>query len=152
MALSDEVTSRIPSQILIELTNPRDNAATTVDAAKLTAACDAIEDRFAVYAQASYDSTDGSHVEACVLGVLAQLRAWGGGFSDASMKGLTEFREECERIRGVGARATITPTTDSERTPSDENPTGGVLRPWADRDTFRGIRPRQPGADWDDDT
>jgi hypothetical protein len=151
MALIDEVTARIPSQVLIELTNPRDNSASSVETTILGKACDAVEAKFEVYAQESYDGDVTAIVEACVMGVVYQLRQWGSGISEVAEKGMTAFREECERIRGVRARAAITPTTDSKRTPSDENPTGGTLRPWADRDTFRGIRPRQPGADYDDD-
>ncbi len=152
MALVDDVKLRVPGQTLIEVTNPRGGASpTAIDETKLSQACSSIEARFGIYAQETYSSSVAIHVELCVEGAVSLLRKWGGNTYAASKAWWGEFREECERVAASRARGRIEPSTDSETTPTEENPTGIALRPWADDSAFRGLVPRRPGGGDDSD-
>lgn len=151
MTLATEVQARIPSAVLVSLTNPRSPDATTVNATTLAQACSSIEAWFGTYAQETYDGTVPIHLEAAVKGVIGLLRDWGAGYYEGSKTFWTDFREECERIAKTRARARITPTTSSELTPSEENETGAEMRPWSDDSGYRTLLPRRIGTDADED-
>lgn len=152
MALSDDVQDRIPSQLLKELTNPRDPDATTIDSTLLAKAATDVQARFETYAEEEYDSSVTIHVSIAVEGVVGLLRRWGAGKYGAAKEFWADFREECERMAMTRTRARITPTSSSELTPSDENPDGGTKRPWADDQHFTPLHTRHTGAvDLDED-
>lgn len=143
MALSDDVQDRIPEQILIEHTNPRDPSATSIDTTLLTQATTSVQYRFQMYAQETYSSGNEYHVELAVHGTLALLRLWGAG-DWSSTKDLWEwFRGECEAYKVIGPRARIVPSTNSPLTPSNEDWPAVTIRPWSDPLQFYDIIPRR---------
>jgi hypothetical protein len=143
MTLADDVILRVPDQVLIEHTNPRASNATAVETTKLAQATTSVLFRFQMYAQETYDSTNGYHVELAVHGVLGLLRIWGSG-DWSSTKDLWEwFKGECEAYKVIGPRARITPTTNSPLKPTNEEWPSEVIRPWSDPAQFYDIIPRR---------
>lgn len=151
MTLATEVQARVPAAVLVSLTNPRDADATTVNATTLAQACSSIEAWFGAYAQETYDGTVAIHLECAIKGVIGLLREWGGGHYEGSKSFWADFKAECETVRATRSRARVTPTTTSELTPSDENPTGAEMRPWSDDSAYRRIVPTRIGSDADED-
>lgn len=142
MALADDVALHIPAATLVQLTNPRDgHAPTSVGTAKLTRACSRVTYWFAIYAGAEYDSSQPIHVDIAVDGVVALLRKWGGSSKGWAQTTWDQFKEACAELAEVSTRARPEPATNSELTPSDENPSGTTVRPWSDPSRFRGILP-----------
>jgi len=147
MALVDEVTARVPSQVLIELTNPRDSDETAADATKLAQAATSVQTRFAIYAEEAYSSSNDYHVELCVHGVVGLLQMWGSASWSSAKKFWEWFREECERYKAIGPRARIVPTTNSPYTPSNEEwDATEPIRPWSDDREFYDILSRRGGV------
>lgn len=147
MALSDDVQSRVPPQLLIELTNPRDDTATSIGSTLLTQAATSVTYRFQMYAQETYSSTNNYHVELAVHGVVGLLRLWGSGSWGQSREFWEWFKTECEAYRDIGPRARITPTTNSPLTPSNEEwDSSDTIRPWSDDREFYDITPRRGGV------
>jgi hypothetical protein len=143
MTLQADVILRIPDQVLQEVTNPRDPSATAVDTTLLAQACTSVLYRFQMYAQETYSSSNGYHVELAVHGVLGLLRIWGAG-DWSSTKDLWEwFRGECAAYRAIGPRARIVPATNSPLTPSNEEWPAATIRPWSDDQQFYDIIPRR---------
>lgn len=147
MALSDDVIARVPSGMLVALTNPRGGAApTSNDSGWLERACTSIQTWFETYAQEPYDSSVGIHVEVAVKGVVALLKTWGAGEYAMSAESWDAWRLECERVRETRSRGRIVPTTSSELTPSDEVSPGSTVRPWSDPAHLRGLVPGGRGV------
>jgi hypothetical protein len=143
MALADDVILRIPNQVLIENTNPRDPSATEIDTTLLAQAATSVQFRFQMYAQETYSSLNEYHVELAVHGVLGLLRIWGSG-DWGSTKDLWEwFRSECAAYRSIGPRARIVPSTNSPLTPSNEEWPSTTIRPWSDDPQFYDILPNR---------
>lgn len=134
MALTDEVQSRVPSQQLIELTNPRDTTASAIDSTVLAQAASSIEAYFGRDAEESYDSTVAIHVEVCVNGVIALLRLWADGLYEGTQDFWDSFRAECGRVRAVRSRARIEPSTTSLTNHSTDTRT--TIRPEFDDEQF----------------
>lgn len=119
MALSDDVQSRVPSAILIGLTNPRGGAApTSIGTTLLTQACSSIQTWFETYAQETYSSSVAIHVEVAVRGVVALLKRWGAGEYALASEDWAAFKSECETIRSTRARARIQPQTTGVQVPT----------------------------------
>ena len=142
-ALAEAVTLRYPEQVLKELTNVRDPSATSVDSQRLEQAVTSVQVYFSTYAQESYDSTVGIHVEVGVRGVIALLQSWGGSAQGVSKIRWDAWLEEVKAVRDTRARARIEPATTSELTPSDEVDGGQEVRPFADRQRYRRMLPQQ---------
>lgn len=148
MALIDDVTARVPSAILIGLTNPRGGAApTSNNSTLLTQACTSIQTWFATYAQEAYDSTVGIHVEVCVKGVVALLKRWGAGEYALASEDWAAFKTECETVRSTRARARIQPRTTGVQVPTADDPNG---KPPFDDMRFRDIVPTLTAGPDDD--
>lgn len=140
MALSDEVIARYPAQVLVEVTNPRDPSASSNGTTLLDQAAASIQNAwFKQYAQQEYDSTDAMHVEVAVDGVMALLFKWGATLRGVARTEWETWVAAARDLASVSSRARIVPTTNSELTPSDENPTGGIVRPWGDPTHFAGL-------------
>jgi hypothetical protein len=149
MTLSTDVQDRVPSAILVGLTNPRGGAApTSIGSTLLTQACTSIEAWFGTYAQEAYDSSVPIHVEVAVKGVVALLKRWGAGEYALATEDWAAFKSECETVKNTRARARIEPATTSELTPSDEV-VNGEVRPFADRTRWAGYLPRRATVDPD---
>ena len=80
MVLSTEVQTRYRSQRMIALTNPQSSAATALDAARLTLACDDVEADFRIFAGVIYDDVLATnpdaalHINVACQGVISKLR------------------------------------------------------------------------------
>ena len=150
MALVDDIALRIPAQVLVELTNPDDNTATAQNSTNLAQAASSIQTYFETYAQEAYSSSVGIHVEVAVRGARDLMNEWGSGDRLGSAEFWDKFRFECFTVRDTRARARIVPDTNSELTPSDENPTSDELRPWADSTFFAPLHTNRAASDADD--
>jgi hypothetical protein len=151
MTLATEVQARVPSAVLVALTNPRSPDATSINSTTLAQACTSIEAFLGTYAQETYDGTVPIHLEVAIKGVVGLLRLWGAGYYEGDKAFWEDFKSDCEAIAKTRARARITPTTNSDLTPSDENATGAEMRPWADDSGYRALLPRRVGSDTDED-
>ena len=150
MALSDDVILRVPNQVLVECTNPRNPAATALDATLLAQASTSVTFRFQMYAQETYSSLNEYHVELAVHGVVALLRIWGSG-DWTSSKDLWEwFKGECAAYKAIGPRSRIVPSTNSPLVPSNEEWPAGTVRPWSDDPQFYDILPRRSAGTIED--
>lgn len=137
MALSDDVIARVPSAILIGLTNPRGGAApTSNNSTLLSQACSSIQTWFGTYAQETYSSSVAIHVEVCVKGVVALLKRWGAGEYALASEDWAAFKSECETVRATRARARIQPQTTAVQTPTAED---ANAKPAFDDSRFRDI-------------
>jgi len=122
VSLATDVTARIDSQILVEITNKRDVTATTVNATILALACTDVEARFGIYAQTAYLSTNAAHVSIAVEAVEAILREWGGSARALGKEFWADFKSECEMVKDVGPRSHIAPASNGVRTPTADDP------------------------------
>lgn len=150
MALSDDVQARVPSQVLIEHTNPRDASAASIETTKLAQACTSVQYRFEMYAQETYSSSNNYHVELAVHGVVMLLRIWGSGDWTSTTAMWEWFRGECEVYKAIGPRARIVPATNSPLKPSNEDWTAETIRPWSDGPQFYDILPRRSAGTIED--
>lgn len=149
--LIDDVQNRYGldgGQALIELTNPRDPAASSIDTTVLQRACDDIESgEFRTYAQQAYDSTDRQHVNVACEGVVAILMKWGASARNLQRIEWGDWVARCRDLAAVSSRGRIEPSTSSELTPSDEVQGGETRRPWSDPENFEGLVPGLRGGD-----
>jgi hypothetical protein len=146
MALWDEVAARYSARQLVALTNPDEQAPTTVGAVRRDAAvADAMAD-FATYARVAYDGSDPAHVAAAVEGVVAYLIARGGAAAGVAASTLREYRDKLRMLR-----PRLLPTTESRLEPVDEFANRERVRPDFDRDRFRHIIPDGPRPGGSDD-
>jgi len=81
MALSDDVTSRISSQRLIELTNDGDPTATTIDTTILGLASTDVAAEFELLSSEVYDNSNPVHLAIAVDAVMAKLYQYQGKIS-----------------------------------------------------------------------
>ena len=131
MTLADEVKSRVADQRLVELTNPDDRDATTINATVLNLAVDDISAEFQVLAGATYTNTDARHVTYGVDGVVLKLLAYMG--QSPSVAAFQSWKETvANRLRLVTGNNRIMPKSSSRLTPATEAPDGAIVRPYFD--------------------
>jgi hypothetical protein len=144
MALATRVQERYAAQRLIELTNPGEPNATTLDTDRLTAAADDVEADFHIYNCPEYDDTDAKHVTVAVEGVIAKL------YARTDTAGASEGRRHDAYIARLTALSKITrrdrisPRTSSILTPSPEQVAGETVRPDTDRADYSPFVPDSP--------
>ena len=153
MSLSTLVQARYSSQRLVNLTNPDAGTQTSIDSARLTAACDDAEAEFEVHTGVEFDETDARHVSYAVRGVIALLTERMGTKGGAEQ--LQRWYEALNRLRQVTGNDRTTPESTSllEPTPEDDGRTTPV-RPAFDDRRFRGLTvdpPHGPEAGLDSD-
>jgi len=143
MALEDDVTARLPAQVILEATNPRDATATSNNATKLTNAVADIQEWFETYAQQEYDSTVTMHQMICVQGVRDLLNEYGSGDRVGSAEFWEKFRAKCVDFseRSI-ARGRIEPTGSSQTVHSTSDAT--TIRPEFDDEQFSDRAPFEP--------
>lgn len=131
MALIDEVT-RLPEQRRIELSNPLNTAATTVDLVRLQQACDDSEGWFYTTTGMAYDVATGAAmlasnpaavkaaVAAAVAAVVATLYDYRGlpGDDQATRSWTTAKARAAAFARQVGSLRWTPPATDSNLVPT----------------------------------
>jgi len=145
------VVLRYDADGLIPLTNIRDRSATSINTTAGTQASQDTIDLFPIYAQADFDPTNASHVQAAVLGVIAMLWRRGGTSSSIEQVKWDEVYGDSgviKTLRNVGARARIAPSSNSELSQSSEATADGQrIRPWSDKSLFLGNLPRANPAE-----
>lgn len=144
MTLPSNVTARVRTQLLIELTNPNDRAATSIDTAQLDLASTDVEADFRTFAGTTYDDTDARHVSEAIVGVILKLQAY-MGTTPKPFEDVTEWQERLhDRLRMVTGNNRIRPKSTSELTPVPEAPGGVKVTPWFDPDSaFTDLIPDQ---------
>lgn len=144
MALSDEVTSRLSSRRLIELTNPDTPGATTVDSTRLGLACTDTQADFEIHAGTAYDGTKATHVATAIDGVIYHLSKSG----DARVQAEVDKRwlARLDALSLVTGRNRIAPSTTSEVVPVSEVIEGATARADLGRHRNLGALLRPPRA------
>lgn len=136
MPLTTEVQNRYRTQFLIELTNPNDRGATTVNLAALQEASDDVEADLEVHAGTAYDNNDARHVSAAVRGVVKRLQVYQGKAPD---RDITNWQQSLrDGLRLVTGNNRVRPRSSSNLTPAEEAPGGQIVRPFFDPETAFG--------------
>lgn len=142
MSLQSEVTSRVPNQTLVDLTNQKNTDATTVNTTILALACTDVTAEFSVVANQTLDLTDARHVPVAVAGVLMTLREWLPARPESADKDRERWVERCRALARVTSRDRIQITSSSELTPSEEVTGTESVRPYFDPADMRDFLPR----------
>ena len=136
MALWDEVLLRYSAQSLKELTTVDLPGATTIDTTKGTQVATDVASWFKRVVQEDYDNTNADHKAVAVRAVWVLLREYSGRFSDVVQREIEEVEKKMNQLRDMGAGKRITPATDSELDPSDDENLLNPQRPIFDTDRF----------------
>lgn len=118
MPLATHVQNRYSAQLLIELTNPDNADATTLDSTRLGLAAGDVEADFRIYAGTAYSDTDARHIAAAVPGVIQKLRIYMGQVADV-FAAEEDWQKRLRALGMVTGRNRIRPTLASNLT--DEN-------------------------------
>lgn len=86
--------------------------------------------------QEDYDNTNADHKAVAVRAVWVLLREYSGRFSDVVQREIEEVEKKMNQLRDMGAGKRITPETDSELDPSDDENQLNPQRPIFDTDRF----------------
>jgi len=125
---------------LLQLTNIRNRAATSIDTAVGQSAAQGVIDVWPVYAQSAYDATNATHVEVAKRGVIAMLWSRGGTASQiAKIEWGEVFGDEgmISKVRRTGARGRRGPSSNSGvRQKTERTESGGLVRGWSDDDAL----------------
>lgn len=144
MALTDRVTARLSSQRLIELTNPDNAGASSVDTTRLGyAATDTMAD-FEIYAGVEYDDDDERHVAVGIDGVVFHL-ARNAGLVAPEIE--QRWHQRLEALGKVTGRNRVTPVTSSNLQASRESTASSPVRPIFDPENTGGLQLRPPRGD-----
>ena len=144
MPLSTHVTDRYGAQYLVNLTNPSDPSATTIDTGRLGEAADDAEADFAIYAGVAYNDTTATHITVAVEGVVAKLAirtGTGGQFAKSSHE---DYIARLRDLALVTGRDRIKPRSDSILQPSNEQVGDEIVRPEFDIRRFDDLIPDAP--------
>lgn len=135
MPLADEVTNRVRTQLLVELTNPNDRSATTVNTTQLGRAVTDVQAAFRTYASVTYSNDDARHVEEAIVGVLLYLQMYAGK-TPRPARDVTEWKRNLHDVFRLvaGGNNRVMPESSSQLTPTEEAPNGITVRPFFDPD------------------
>lgn len=114
MTLADEVKARFGEAWLVELTNPQAPGFTTIDTARLDAACSDAIARFTTHAAATFDLANPVHVAVAVDGVIAVLLSRLGTQSEDARRWMEVFESGLERLALVDHRNYVAPSVVAE--------------------------------------
>lgn len=146
MALSDDVQNRIPSTRLIELTNPRDSSATSIDTTVLGYAVTDITGDFELLSCETFSDSNPVHVAICVPAVVGKLYEYDGRMSPQHNESYDVFVAKCDRLREGNIPG---PETNA---PYDVVWPDSDTRKKFDRRNFNDYRPLSPRQrDYDED-
>lgn len=127
MSLLSECQARYSNKFLIDLTNPQDRNATTIDTTRFGLAVVDVQTDFRLYAQITFNETDQTHLSIGVKGVIGYLMERVSQTPDQAQRLLREYRNQLSQLALVGARRRIRPqsqpTTETTCPPvfSDSN-------------------------------
>jgi hypothetical protein len=141
MALTDEVQNRLSSQLLINITNPQNSTADSIDTTRLSNAVSDVEADFKIECGVAYDNDDETHVTVAVQGVYAKLLIRSAQVDAVSYAFHDKYIERLRALKLIAGRDRIVPDTDSLLTATED--TSGDI-PAMDRKNFRGFIPRSP--------
>ena len=144
MPLSTHVTDRYSTQYLVELTNPQDRSATTINTTLLGFSADDVDALFDVYAGVAYDDADAGHIAVAVEGVIAfLLRRTGQSTADARISAWVSSMRDLSRTEG---RNRVTPDSNTRMQPSADDRLASTPRPAFDDRRFDSFLPNSPGS------
>lgn len=139
MALSTDVQNRYSTQYLIELTNPQNRNATTINTTLLNNAGTDIEALFEVYAGVTFDDTDPQHIATGVEGVVAFLmRRTGQSAAETRIEAWISSTRALGEIEG---RNRVTPDSTTLFQPSRDDRLATTPRPAFDDRNFDAFLP-----------
>ena len=150
MTLAANVQTRYGAQFLVNLTNPADPSATSVNTTVLDAAADDTEADFVIYSGVTYDETPATnplaaqHVAVGVEGVVAKLALRTGTGGNYARTAHDDFIARLRDLALVAGRDRISPRTDSQLTPTPERVGSEVVRPTFDSPRFDDLIPNDP--------
>lgn len=144
MALTDEVQTRYPASLLISLTNPDTNAASSLNTTVLNAAVADVEAQFEITAGIEYDNAEATHVVTACEGVIALLKLRLGQSGETAKKIWDDWQDKLLNLAKITSRDRQIADTTSDLTPSEEVENGVTVRPDFDRAHLRSIAPQQP--------
>lgn len=150
MALSTNVQARYGAQYLVNLTNPADPAATSINSSVLTAACDDTESDFVTYAGSTYDestvtnSLAAQFISVAVEGVVAKLALRTGTGGNYARTAHDDYIARLRDLALVAGRDRIAPRTDSVERPTSRQVGTEVVRPEFDWPRFGDLIPDAP--------
>ena len=142
MTLASNVTARYATQLLVNLTNPNDSTATTINTTKLGNATTDVEAEFATIVGVAYDDSVATHVAAAGIGVIGRLQEWTGHASAAET--ISRYLARLNSLALVTGRDRILPQSEGVLVPSEPDP-AVTVRPPFDDDVWEGIIPGEPG-------
>lgn len=146
MALWDEVKLRYSTSVLKQLTNVDLPGATTINDTVGTQASTDAQYWFKRVAQLEYDNTDAEHKAIAVRAVYTLLREYTGRFAEVIERERDVVEKAMNQLRDLGPGKRITPHTDSELDPSDDENLIDPQRPVFDTERFGDITPSEPPA------
>ena len=136
---------------LIQLTNLRNPAASSIDTTAGEDAAQQVIDFWPIYAQSALDETDSAQVQVAKMAVIAVLwRRGGSALSIAKVEWEEVFGDGglISKVKRTGARAHAVPQTNSGVSTKSELAHGRSVRGWSDRDAMpHGILPSRLIAD-----
>ena len=144
MTLSANVQNRSGTQFLVNLTNPSDPSATTIDTTRLDNGVLDTEADFRIYSGVAYDDTDARHVTVAVEGVIAKLAIRTGTGGNYARTSHEEFIARLRDLALVTGRDRVSPRTDSVLQPSSEQVADEIVRPEFDWRNFSDLIPGGP--------
>jgi hypothetical protein len=112
MTMSSNFQNRLSSEEVIQLTNPKNRGATSIDTTRLNNAISDVEGYFQIHANTTYDDTDGRHVAVAMEGLELILRKRHGN-SNIDLSG---WIEELVALGKVTGRNRISPDSSSVKT------------------------------------
>jgi hypothetical protein len=127
---------------LLQLTNIRNRAATSIDTAVGQSAAQGVIDVWPVYAQSAYDATNATHVEVAKRGVIAMLWSRGGTASQIAKIEWGRCSATRHDQQGPPHRRARPARTKQQQRGAAEDRAHGVRRPRA-----RVVRRRRPAVE-----
>ena len=146
MSLWDEVKLRYSSQLLKQLTNVDLPGGTSINDTIGTQVSTDAQYWFQRVVQADYDNTDEAHQAVAVRAVYTLLREYSGRFAEVIAREREIIEAAMNQLRDLGPGKRITPHTDSELDPSDDENLINPQRPIFDTERFGDITPSEPSA------
>lgn len=155
MALGTEVTNRVPTSVLLALTNPESRSATSVNSTILGRAVNDVTADFKTYAGLTYDDAAATnpdhydqHISVAVQGVVLKLRAY------TQQKEHLEAYEKWANAETGPLQALRTATyghrvafkSNSQTTTTDESVNGAVVKPRFAHEYFSELQSQPPGG------
>jgi len=142
------VVANYESEGIVNLTNPRDNNATTVATTYGESAAQEVIDLFPLYGQVDYDELDSQHVAVGRRATIAVLYSRGGTASTiAEVEWKEVFGDEgiMSKLKRTSARARQGPSSNSGVSQRSELTSDGQkVRGWSDPDALPGGRRYMP--------